>query len=277
MEFVQRPALSTVSVSSNFGPSGMSFHDSTFRLLGGSLCVSPAAQKQLDESELRLGITLPTSVREWYERESAIRVLVENSNDDPPIDVSKFELASWQSKTLMPIRRENQGVCTWAVEIDGTEDPAVFVAVDNNGMHWNLVADKFSDYVYSCVWDYQVVLKQIGLVQAQNCRLTKIARNLLLEALTPVLTTHGWPGSTQFRFSNPRFGVLIWDSEGQADWFVGACDAESLRVGLDAVWDFDSVGDSFYDCSDIGRDVLAEIRRRPNKPVQPNGTPSADL
>ena len=160
----------------------------------------------------------------------------------------------------MPIRYENQGVCTWAVDIDGSENPAVFVDVDTNGMHWDMLAESFSNYVYSCVWDYQIVLKQSALVQAQNCTLSEVAENILSEMLTPEVKTHGWPGSTQHRFRDPRFGVLIWNSDQQADWFVGASDGESLRLALESVWELDRVGDSFYDCSEIGRDVLLAMR-----------------
>ena len=249
----------------------MTFHDATFRLLGSEPRFSLTAKNCLDESQHRLGITLPASVRDWYERESAIRVLADYSNEDPPIEVSQFELIRWQSKTLMPIRYENQGACTWAIEIDDSDNPPVLVDVDTNGTHWNLLAKSFSAYVYSCVWDYKIVLNQPALVQAQNRKLSDVARKELFKRLTPEVTTHGWPGRTQLRFRDSGFGVLIWDSEEQADWFVGASDNESLRLGLEAVWELDSVGNSFYDCTESGRQVLAQMQRRPNKTVNPSG------
>ena len=106
------------------------------------------------------------------------------------------------------------------------------------------------------------MLGQPALVQAQNRKLSESARTELSKRLQSDITTHGWPGSTQYRFRDARFGVLIWDSEQQADWFVGANDGASLRLGLEAVWALDGVGSSFYDCSDIGREVLAELRAR---------------
>jgi len=38
-----------------------------------------------------------------------------------------------QSHRLVPIRHENQGVCVWAVELDGSDNPPVWVDVDSNG------------------------------------------------------------------------------------------------------------------------------------------------
>lgn len=238
----------------------MSFHSATFGLLDAEPRILLSARQRLDETELRLGIKLPVSLREWYERESALRILSEHSNDDPPIEVSSFALTQWHSQTLLPIRYENQGVCTWAVNLDGSDDPAVFVDVDTNGKHWNVLAQRFSDYVYSCVWDYKVVLQQPALVQAQNRALTEAAVEALTTTLKPEMVTHGWPGSTQFRFRGSHHGVLIWAADCQTDWFVGARDAVSLRAALAQIWQIDGVGESFYGCTDVGRDVLDDCR-----------------
>jgi hypothetical protein len=72
--------------------------------------------------------------------------------------------------------------------------------------------------------------------------------------------TFGWPGNEQYRFGGSGNGVLIWSTEGHsADWFVGADDATSLERALRFVWDLDGVGKSFYDCSEIGKAVLAKL------------------
>jgi hypothetical protein len=236
----------------------MSVHDATFRLLGTKPSTSSLAKEQLDAAERRLGVTMPLSIREWYERESAIRILAENSNDDPPIDVSKFALTQWHSHTLLPIRHENLGVCTWAVNFNGSDDPAVLVDVDTDGTQWNVQSNSF----YSCVWDYKVVLRQPVLAEAKNCELTDAALETLAAKLKPELRTHGWPGSTQFRFRGSRYGILIWSGEHGSDWFVGAPDSASLPRALCDVWEIDSVGQSFYELSDIAGDVLDELRQR---------------
>ena len=45
-----------------------------------------------------------------------------------------------------------------------------------------------------------------------------------------------------------------------ADWFVGAADASSLEKALRLVWHLDGVGESFYDCSEIAKVILAELK-----------------
>jgi hypothetical protein len=240
----------------------MSFHTATFLLLGNEPRVTAAARAAVDDAEQRLGIPLPSSVREWYERDGAIRILAEHSNDDPPIKVPDLTVEQWQSQTLIPIRHENQGVCTWAICLDGTDDPPVLVDVDTNGREWHLLAHSFSEYVYSCVWDWSVVLHQPALVQSQNCELSTAAIEVLAAKFREEVRTYGWPGSMQYRFHGVRHGILIWTGDGQADWHIGASDAQSLRIVLEAVWDIDALGDSLYHCSEIGRSVLTDLRRR---------------
>ncbi len=207
---------------------------------------------------------LPPSVREWYSYESALSVLAEHSNGDPPIPVLEFALTESTVGRLIPIRWENQGVCTWAIFLDGSDDPPVFVDVDSDGTEWQLLARKFSTYVYTCVWDYAVVLGRPGLVQAQNGPISSHALKALAGSFDDRPRTFGWPGSVQYRFAGSRHGVLIWSTEGQsADWFVGAADASSLESALHIVWDLDGVGKSFYDCSDIAKEVLAKLKAAP--------------
>ncbi len=71
----------------------------------------------------RLGIRLPASVREWYSYRNALPVLAAHSNEDSPIPVQEIAVLETAAGRLIPIRRENQGVCTWAILLDGSEDP----------------------------------------------------------------------------------------------------------------------------------------------------------
>jgi hypothetical protein len=123
-----------------------------------------------------------------------------------------------------------------------------------------MLAPTFSTYVYACVWDYALVLDRPALVQAQNQPLSQEAVGQLRSHFNEQPPTFGWPGSTQHRFACKDCAILIWDGEGQADWFVGADDATSLEAALCAVWDLDGVGQSLYDCDEIGKSVLDRIR-----------------
>lgn len=238
-----------------------SYHNATLELLGRRLRSEPTALDALECAERRLGVRLPRSVREWYSCDDAVPILAEHSNDDSPIAVQDFALRESPIGRVLPIRWENQGVCTWAVLLDGSDDPPVLVDVDSGGSVWQLLAQKFSTYVYTCVWDYRVVLGQPALVQAQNGPISPHALSVLAASLAEQPKTTGWPGSVQHRFAGDRHGVLIWSSEGEsADWFVGAPDAGSLRSALRVVWSLDKIGETFYDCSAVAKDVLAGLK-----------------
>lgn len=237
-----------------------SFHSATFRLLRSEPDVSSAAVSAVESAERRLGFRLPASVREWYCNEGAIEILAKYSNQDPPIPLEKFAVIEWNSLRLMPFKYENQGVCTWSISLDGSDDPPVYVDVDSDGKQWNMQAPTFSAYIYSCVWDYSVVLDLPALVQAQNGPLSEEAVGELRRHFSEKPSTFGWPGSTQHRFADKECAILIWAGEGQADWFVGAGDEKSLESAVRAVWKIDDVGRSLYDCSVIGKAVLDRIR-----------------
>jgi hypothetical protein len=121
-------------------------------------------------------------------------------------------------------------------------------------------APTFSAYVYSCVWDYSVVMDQPALVQAQNEPLSAEAVGELRRHFSEQPPTFGWPGSAQRRFADDQCAILIWAGEGQADWFMGARDAKSLEQALRIVWTLDGVGPAFYDCTELGKAALDGMR-----------------
>jgi len=98
-------------------------------------------------------------------------------------------------------------------------------------------------------------------VQAQNKPLSPQALRALQGLFDERPRTFGWPGSAQHRFDGGQRGILIWSTEDQqADWFVGAADAESLESTLRLVWSLDRVGESFYDCSEVAKLILAKLK-----------------
>jgi hypothetical protein len=235
-------------------------HSATFRLIGIEPQVSPAAAFDIEDAERRLGFRLPSSVREWYCNEEAIDLLAKYSNQDWPIPLREFAVKEWNTHHLLPFKNENQGVCVWAIMLDGSNNPPVYVDVDSNGAQWNMQAPTFAAYVYACVWDYVFVLDQPGLVQAQNEPLSSEALNELRRRFSEQPPTFGWPGSTQHRFAGKDQGILIWSAEGQADWFVSARDVGSLASALRAIWNLDGVGQSLWDCTEIGKVELDKMR-----------------
>jgi hypothetical protein len=238
----------------------MHFHSATFRLIGIEARVSPRAVSDVENVEGQLGFRLPLSVREWYYNEGAIDILAKYSNGDWPIPLREFVVKEWKTHRLLPFKYENQGVCVWAMLLDGTADPPVYVDVDSNGAQWDLQAPTFSAHVLSCAWDSALVMNQPALVQAQNEPLSSEGLSQLRAQFSEQPPTFGWPGRVQYRFGGIDHAVLIWVEEKQADWFVGARDAKSLEAVLRTVWNLDDVGRWLYDCSAIGKAVLEKIR-----------------
>jgi hypothetical protein len=217
---------------------------------------------ELAEAERRLGVQLPGAVREWYSYENGVAILAEHSNGDPPLQVRDFILLEWKSRRLLPIRNENQGVCVWAVELDGSDDPGVWIDVGADGTHWSRLASSFSVYVFTCIWDYRRVLQREPLVQAQNGPLSGAALEILRRRFREEPQTRGWPGSVQYRFEDGSGAILIWASEDRADWFIGAETGASLERAISAVWPLDGVGPELHGCSTQGKNVLAALRGR---------------
>lgn len=237
-----------------------SFHQSAFEVLGIEPQTSKETITALTKAERRLGLSLPASVREWYALDGAVSLLAKHSNADPPIAIPEFEREESPLGPLLPIRRENQGVCRWAVRLDGSEDPPVLVDVDPGRTEWRPFAPTFSTYVLTCLWDYQRVFFRPKLVQAQNGPISDQAIQTLASYFAEQPRTEGWPGHTQYRFEGAMQGILLWSLGNQTDWFVGADDEESLELVLRSVWNLDAVGSSFYDCSDVPSTVLEKVQ-----------------
>ncbi len=218
------------------------FHTKTFALLGIEPSVSPSAVELLDQVEKRIGRPLPASVREWYELRGAYRLLLEHSNDDPPVDISHFGEPARDSRgggphdliarDLLLFRWENQAVCTWAICLDGSDDPPVVVDVDTQFSTWTRCADSFSQHVYSWVWDYALIMGPSHsndlLIQTENLLFSENALDFVDNHFQAELVTYGWPGATQYRFFSEGQRILIWVDEGYATWFLAASSEDAL-------------------------------------------------
>jgi hypothetical protein len=244
----------------------MRFHARTLKLLNVAPVNSATAASSLDAAEARIGRKLPASVREWYLLEDACKLLRQYSNDDWPLEVGEFGLPRKDThgggphdllaRGLVVFRYENQGVCVWAFGLDGTEDPPVYVDFDSQFKTWAKCAPTFSEHLYTCVWDYALVLTRDLLVQGQNPPVSETALSFLRENFDIGPETYGWPGHTQYRFSRRDQRILIWASEGQADWWLTADREESLSDLIDKVRPCDQVGQSLWSNSERADSLL---------------------
>lgn len=209
--------------------------------------------------EDRLGRQLPASLREWYSLDGACDMLLRYSNGDPPVAIANLGRDGLIARELLTIRHENQGVCTWAVLLDGSEDPPVVVDYDVDFKTRQPCANSFSDYVYSCFWDWGLVLNS-PRVQAQNGPISPEALDFLRGNFAAELETYGWPGDTQYRFFTPDQRILIWESKQQADWWLSADSDDALVRLVARLWRVDDLGTSLWASDDADEYILQRAR-----------------
>ena len=162
--------------------------------------------------------------------------------------------------------RENQGVCAWAIQLDGSDDPPVVVDVDTKQFtSWRQCADTFSQYLYAFAWDYSVYWKKVRenstlRVQAENKPLSDAALTFLRQHFDPGLVTHSWPGDTQYRFSKGDQRILIWADRDQADWHLTAETTRSFEYLLRSVMPLDGVTSALWSHTEEGESLVKKIR-----------------
>lgn len=248
------------------------FHDKSLSLLPKVPEISESAAAKVAEVEARIGQPLPVAVRDWYLRACACAVLETYSNGDPPVVLEDLgrPIKAWRGSGnlhdlaadgLLYIRSENQGVCGWAVRLDGGDDPAVVVNYGDiaDPSEWQLQAERFSDYVFCCIWDFGVssewLLDAVNVGPATEGSLDKL-RLLFRENVR----TYGWPGDVQYRFEGDGQRLLIWNVEGMsADWFLSADDGPSLAEAARKTWFLDEVGKSLRSHTEQSEAVLARV------------------
>src|SRR5438046_803908 len=105
----------------------LQFHANTFDLLHERPAYAPGANILLAALEKRIGMPLPASLWEWYSMQDALGILFHYSNADPAVPPNQMRLHTItdtsQPRHFLTFRHENQGVCTWAIQLDGTDDP----------------------------------------------------------------------------------------------------------------------------------------------------------
>jgi hypothetical protein len=144
------------------------------------------------------------------------------------------------------------------VLLDDRDDPEVAVSYDNLN-EWQPQAHTFSDYIFSGIWDWGLVMPSEWLIQAQNGPLSEEALGHLRLLFRENVRTWGWPGDTQYRFEGDGQRLLIWNADGQADWWLAADDEQSLAEAARKIWHLDDVGKAFCANDEKGETALARI------------------
>ncbi|MBX9724245.1 MAG: hypothetical protein K2X81_22745, partial [Candidatus Obscuribacterales bacterium] len=153
---------------------------------------------------------------------------------------------------------ENQRVCNWAVALSGEDDPPVLVESDSSpNVLWQPFADTFSEFINTAVSDW---LGYTFMLCAQDIELTDRSLNHLRRYFVEGHVTHSWPGKDNYRFSLPDQYILIWNSEGQADWRLQANSIERLEELCNKVWECGNLSTTLYAHEREGENVLNNKR-----------------
>lgn len=172
---------------------------------------------------------LPASVAEWYSLTNSIKLLEKYSNDDVPVPPSKFGSSRDSDKELAVFLYENQGVFWWAFEKSDTEDPPVYVNVDPPPDRWVLCCEKFSDFVFTRLFDFfhwrDFDRTTMGFGKKLEIRVLDLLRAEY--SIQPV--TYGGISDTQYRFSNQDQKLVIHDHGLKSSWYLSADTPASVR------------------------------------------------
>jgi hypothetical protein len=225
------------------------YHQATFDLLDEKPQIERLAVEMLDRIERGREVHLPASVREWYSLKHAVAILSRNPVCGYAYEVERLGAVDtyWSGGTyheidlvqkgLLPLMGELQGVCTWAVQLNGTDDPPVVLSFDNTMpfAKWELSADTFSAFVYTCAWDSQVYNPEDVLFGWKR-ELLPAELTFFHQHFQEGPQTYTYPGVFNYRFFSDKQRILIYEGEQGTSLYFSAPTDEELKRLMETVW-----------------------------------------
>ncbi len=150
-------------------------------------------------------------------------------------------------------------MAVWAVRLDGTDDPPVVVDVDTQFREWNPCASSFSEYVYTCVWDYKKVMLRAASVCTDNIPFDESQLEFLRRRFAEGPTTFGWARDRTYRFHRGGQALVFWADE-VADWHLGADTEDQLLTLIQTVGHLESLHEYLYAGTAAGKRVLERLK-----------------
>lgn len=228
----------------------LTYHQATFDLISEKPVVSRWAVEVLDLLEQSRGIVLPASVRELYSLEGAVNILnrfplcgyareVERLGDTFRywLDASYHEVDLLE-QDLLWIMRELQGVYSWAVHLNGSDDPPVVVAIGNETpvpfTRYYPYIETFSAFVYTRAWDEPLVADD-QLFGWRRGLLSSAELAFFRAHFQEGPLTHLAPSLFNRRFFTGNQRILIHEAEGETDWYFYALTNRELKQLVETV------------------------------------------
>jgi hypothetical protein len=165
------------------------------------------------------------------------------------------DFAGWPTDVLV-LAVENQGVCTWGVDLGEDHFGRVLVGGDlSSGPAVVEYCSNIEEYIASRRWD--AVCLNAALLQAQAEPIDDRTLGALRAAWQEQWITFGWPGMRNRRFQQGRVRLMLWDGEGQCDWWVSG-PVDDLRRVLPALRGMSNLRSALWSNDESGVALLAE-------------------
>jgi len=198
------------------------------------------SSEAIDAAARRLGITIPEAVRQWYSVGDAVQIRERYSNADYPTSPDDFTVERAQDNPVIEFLGENQGVCSWAFLLNGSDDPPVMINLDPPADEaWRYCVDRFSTFIYCRVFDHIHWYDDLMYGEIYG-PLSEGDLAFLRDRFREEPTTLNRANSQTYRFSQGERRMIIWTMEDQSDWYVSSDtkdDLEELKSILQSVWD----------------------------------------
>jgi hypothetical protein len=269
-------------------PIRRTYHSSVFRVLGRTPRVSEEALRLIERREEENGLRFPASVREWYSLEGAMELLADNCEESDPVPLDQLGSPEEAELGWLRVMSDRDGVASWYVRLDGSDDPPVDVCDDDAQPPFDLTrtpwSSTFGVYVYDLVSSEAVGGRRLGLqLDAKDERPDESDLARLRERMEEGPRTAGDADRlTTYRFFNAD-GLVTFqadpaeDGDGEAplgDWTVQGRTPKGLYNLCTLVWPIGTLSETLkcdwnYSDDDAADDVLRRLGRSipPRPPV----------
>lgn len=228
----------------------LKYHQPVFDLIGQKPSFSVTNLQLLRKLEQETGVKLPASVREWYSLENGVELLANYSNTDHATMVEDLGRREkyWRDReyhyynflleqNLLIVLIETQSVWTWAVKIDGSDDPPVFTCAGSPEpeSEWVLCAESFSTFVYTRIWDFKDWGSDFYLWAFSDEKLHSSILAFLSSHFTQGPQTHSY-GCTNLRFFSGTKGIHLFAEDDLTEWNIWGASYQELFELTSLIW-----------------------------------------